>query len=770
MLTYIQVHLCFILPPIFLLFALLRPVLGRRDVIKIIFLTVIATVYTTPWDNWLIAQSGWAYPKGSVLLTIGYIPIEEHLFFILQPILLVLLHTASTHPSLLPFNVQRLLASSSTANLHSDIDGETVCFGQSKKDLTNGQNPESRRKTSQRDLKSRDTVQTLPYRPFAASVWGLVFLLGLALVNEAHDSLHLPFPEVFQMGRKVLYLGWILVWIAPVLSFVTFIGARNFDSPGDKWTFALGTGWLLMVDTIAIRSGSWTINTDTSIGVELWRGMPLEECIFFFLTTHLIMMTSSIVSHLHTLLLLCPTLPPCPPASIIEHIKILNRVALSRPKIDIHMLSDLALAEQTLKRGSKSFEVAKMAFGREMRIPLVAIYAWARVTDDLIDDLPPCDLTNGDLVQYKMKIIDRIRQHLHAAYDGSDCVDLEGIMNKIPHLTDEGKSAFRLFSTMVPRLMPIHPFLELCKGYETDLLFLSPPRTTITSSSPSTKSSTNPAVNFQTMLRAKLEDPNFSLEKYLPIKNISDLMQYADHVAGGSIAAAVCYLSWSVLTSPMDSNEGSEIDHSRPVDNFKWSEGSPPRAKLNLISDEYESTNDKRSVSEVKPNVKGDKRSKVLVKEVRDTSIPEGCEKKDEQVEERKKILQAAREMGRALQLVNISRDVVKDALIGRIYVPLTYFTSKQSIVDLLLPSSKIQSYATYSLPLLDIAEKLRVGSEDAIGKMPRGARGGLRAMIASYFKISQGVRDKNGEVDERGVKVNQLSRVGAAAKAMWWG
>ncbi|EIW70021.1 hypothetical protein TREMEDRAFT_61785 [Tremella mesenterica DSM 1558] len=731
MLTYLQVHLCFIFPPIFFLFAILRPVLGRRDVIKIIFLTVIATVYTTPWDNWLIAQSGWAYPEGSVLLTIGYIPIEEHLFFILQPILLILLHTASTHPSLLPFNVQRLLASSSSANLHSDVDGETVSLSQSYKELSNGQKPKSRVKTSQQDMKGRDTIQTLPYRPFAAFVWGLVFLFGLALVNEAHDNLHLPLPQVFQMGRKVLYLGWILVWIAPVLSFVTFIGARNFDSPGDKWTFALGTGWLLMVDTIAIRSGSWTINTDTSIGVELWRGMPLE---------------------------------------IIEHIKILNRVALSRPKIDIHMLSDLALAEQILKRGSKSFEVAKMAFGREMRIPLVAIYAWARVTDDLIDDLPPCDLTNGDLVQYKMKIIDRIRQHLHAAYDGSDCVDLEGIMDKIPHLTEEGKSAFRLFSKIVPRLIPIHPFLELCKGYETDLRFLSPPRTTITSSSPSTKSSTNSTINFQTMLRAKLENPNFSLEKYLPIKNISDLMQYADHVAGGSIAAAVCYLSWSVLTPPMDSNEGSEIDSSRPVDNFKWSERSPPRAKLNFISDEYESTNDKRNISEVKPNVKGDKRSKVLVKEVRDTSISEGCEKKDEQVEERKKILQAATEMGRALQLVNISRDVVKDALIGRIYVPLTYFTSKQSIVDLLLPSTRIQSYATYSLPLLDIAEKLRVGSEDAIGKMPRGARGGLRAMIASYFKISQGVRDKNGEVDERGVKVNQLSRVGAAAKAMWWG
>ena len=42
-------------------------------------------------------------------------------------------------------------------------------------------------------------------------------------------------------------------------------------------------------------------------------------------------------------------------------------------------------AEVTLRKGSKSFSVAKLAFGREMRMGLVAVYAWCRVTVSSLD-------------------------------------------------------------------------------------------------------------------------------------------------------------------------------------------------------------------------------------------------------------------------------------------------------------------------------------------------------------------------------------------------
>jgi lycopene cyclase domain-containing protein len=42
----------------------------------------VAVVFTTPWDSWLIANSVWWYPPGSVLGTVFRVPFEEYLFMI----------------------------------------------------------------------------------------------------------------------------------------------------------------------------------------------------------------------------------------------------------------------------------------------------------------------------------------------------------------------------------------------------------------------------------------------------------------------------------------------------------------------------------------------------------------------------------------------------------------------------------------------------------------------------------------------------------------
>ena len=105
-----------------------------------------------------------------------------------------------------------------------------------------------------------------------------------------------------------------------------------------------------------------------------------REFLFFLLTSHLVVLSSSLLTHLHTLLLLHPTLPPCPPINPLAHIALLARVAFDPPEIDEDHVLGLVEAEETLRRGSKSFELAKLAFTREMRIGLVAIYAWCRVT------------------------------------------------------------------------------------------------------------------------------------------------------------------------------------------------------------------------------------------------------------------------------------------------------------------------------------------------------------------------------------------------------
>jgi len=48
---------------------------------------VIALVYTTPWDNYLIMENIWSYPAGVVLATVGYVPIEEYGFMVMQTML-----------------------------------------------------------------------------------------------------------------------------------------------------------------------------------------------------------------------------------------------------------------------------------------------------------------------------------------------------------------------------------------------------------------------------------------------------------------------------------------------------------------------------------------------------------------------------------------------------------------------------------------------------------------------------------------------------------
>jgi len=52
----------------------------------IIILICLAVFYTTPWDNYLVMTGVWSYGSHRILGTIGYVPIEEYCFFILQPI------------------------------------------------------------------------------------------------------------------------------------------------------------------------------------------------------------------------------------------------------------------------------------------------------------------------------------------------------------------------------------------------------------------------------------------------------------------------------------------------------------------------------------------------------------------------------------------------------------------------------------------------------------------------------------------------------------
>lgn len=95
--TYGQFLLLFLLPPLALLAVLTRnrtgPVAGalqprdRRSWLFYVLLPLLALLYTTPWDNYLVYKGVWSYPPDRVLGRIGYVPFEEYAFIVLQSLL-----------------------------------------------------------------------------------------------------------------------------------------------------------------------------------------------------------------------------------------------------------------------------------------------------------------------------------------------------------------------------------------------------------------------------------------------------------------------------------------------------------------------------------------------------------------------------------------------------------------------------------------------------------------------------------------------------------
>jgi lycopene cyclase domain-containing protein len=83
--SYLAFHLIFIIPLLVFLLIKLKP--KKLEILGLLSLSVIALVYTTPWDNYLVEHKVWTYSPNAVLGTLGFVPYEEYLFMFLQPII-----------------------------------------------------------------------------------------------------------------------------------------------------------------------------------------------------------------------------------------------------------------------------------------------------------------------------------------------------------------------------------------------------------------------------------------------------------------------------------------------------------------------------------------------------------------------------------------------------------------------------------------------------------------------------------------------------------
>lgn len=85
--SYLNFLLIFLIPPLFTgayFFYKSKSIQKKYAFTGMTVLATLALIYTTPWDNFLVANKVWWYGPDRVLGTIGYVPIEEYCFFILQ--------------------------------------------------------------------------------------------------------------------------------------------------------------------------------------------------------------------------------------------------------------------------------------------------------------------------------------------------------------------------------------------------------------------------------------------------------------------------------------------------------------------------------------------------------------------------------------------------------------------------------------------------------------------------------------------------------------
>jgi lycopene beta-cyclase len=228
--TYLAFHLVFILPPIVGLAVWLRARrtgFAPRRLLYLPLMAAIALVYTTPWDNYLLWREVWGYGADRVLGTIGYVPVEEYLFFVLQPLLtgFWLYHVLAWHR----------------------------------------QEPPA--------IRSEAVAQGSRVRWAGALLYLLLSVGGVVLLQR----------------EATTYLGLILVWAGPVLAAQwAFAGAELWERRR-SWLLGLAvpTLYLWVADALALRFGIWEISERFTVGIEFWT-LPLEEAVFFLVTNLLV--------------------------------------------------------------------------------------------------------------------------------------------------------------------------------------------------------------------------------------------------------------------------------------------------------------------------------------------------------------------------------------------------------------------------------------------------------------------------------------------------
>lgn len=127
--------------------------------------------------------------------------------------------------------------------------------------------------------------------------------------------------------------------------------------------------------------------------------------------------------------------------------------------------------------------------------------------------------------------------------------------------------------------------------------------------------------------------------------------------------------------------------------------------------------------------------------------------------------LARACDLGVAMQLTNIARDVGEDARAGRIYLPLDWLDEAELTPDDLLASASAEPAVRQMVArLLSEAQRLYLRSEAGVSALPRRSRTGIYAARFIYAGIGRQVA-RNGHDT-----ITRRARTGKAQKLGWIG
>lgn len=299
-------------------------------------------------------------------------------------------------------------------------------------------------------------------------------------------------------SSKGTYLALICVWAGPVLFALWCLAYQPLLTlPRSKtWLpIFLPTAYLWVVDTIALLRGTWSIESGTKVGVQLWPGLEVEEALFFVVTNTLVVFGltafENALAVVEALPDVFPTVPVLPDPSLL-----MQALFLSPSKYDTARINGIKEALTNLSAKSRSFYLASSIFAGRLRVDLILLYAFCRVGDDLVDDASSAKEAEWWIL--------RLAYFLETKYSKEySAKRLEEALTPFSPVNSA------ILSLLPTQHLPSEPLFSLLDGFRSDVEF--------------------------SRLKEKVSNEQGAS---FPIKTASDLETYASRVA--STVAALC--------------------------------------------------------------------------------------------------------------------------------------------------------------------------------------------------------------------------------------